>query len=318
MRVHFLVLAHEHAPAVWRLADRLAAEPGASVSVHWDSSTSAPLAPPGLDVVVHSSPAPSGWGTGAQLDAAIAALRSVAGQPFDWLVLLSGSCYPIRPPAQLAAFLDTTPHLAFLETHAHGPVPPPTDTSEPLTYLQRRYFVRYRWVPTWLWRRLPAPAAHGAEVALQRSVRACTPEREVWVQRRPRAGAPGIGRRIRRHPFSATRPCRTGSDWFALARPVYDDLLAQLAAEPALVEHFRRTFCPNEALFHTLVLPRWEHANAGHNLHHRHMGPTEPHPTVLRDADWDAMVASGRFLARKFDPADRRLLDRIDHELLGR
>jgi hypothetical protein len=155
------------------------------------------------------------------------------------------------------------------------------------------------------------------EAGAQRVARAVASQERVWVQPRPRGFSPGFGRRVRTHPFTAERPCRKGSDWFALARPVYDDLVAQLVAERALVEHFRHTYHPNESVFHTLLLPRWEAANAGHNLHFRRFLPGRLHPELLRDADWDAMAASGRFFARKIDPADGTLCDRVDRELLG-
>jgi hypothetical protein len=318
MRIRFLVLAHDHAPMLWRLCARLRATPGATVTVQWDSETPLPELPDGLDIELRPSPAPSAWGDGAQLDAATAALRAQQGLSFDWLVVLSGSCYPIRPLGALAELLATTPHLAFLETPEDGTVPAPDGAGDaPLMYLQRRYFFRYRWVPRRVWRLLPAWGRHVVEAGVQRAIRALTSERQVWMQRRPRGFSPGIGRRVHDHPFTVARPCRKGSDWFAIARPVYDDLLAQLAAEPALVEHFRHTYCPNESLFHTLLLPRWEGVNAGHNLHYQRFVGHRAHPEVLGQADWDELVGSGCFLARKVDPSDAAFLDRVDRELLG-
>jgi hypothetical protein len=44
---------------------------------------------------------------------------------------------------------------------------------------------------------------------------------------------------------------------------------------------------------------------------------TRPHPEVITESDWDALVGSGEFFARKFDPADTALVDRIDREVLA-
>ena len=138
------------------------------------------------------------------------------------------------------------------------------------------------------------------------------------MQRRPgNKFSPGIGVAAREHPFTTDRPCRKGSDWFLISRPVFDDLLDQVASSPELVEYFRHCYCPNESFFHTLLLPRWEARNAGQNLHYLRFVGTGAHPEIVGEADWDALDDSGAFFGRKFDATDTALLDRIDRELLA-
>jgi hypothetical protein len=122
--------------------------------------------------------------------------------------------------------------------------------------------------------------------------------------------------RVRRAPFTAAMPCRKGSDWFALAREVYDDLVQRVEGAPELVEYFRHSYCPNEAFFHTLLLPHWAERNAGVNLHYLRFDGTAAHPDVLTDDDWDAICSSGRYFARKFDGSSGPLLDRLDSQAL--
>ncbi len=96
---------------------------------------------------------------------------------------------------------------------------------------------------------------------------------------------------------------------------MFDDLLAGLQHSPALVAHYRQTYCPNESIFHTLLLPRVPR-NGGHNLHYVRFVGDRPHPELMTQADWDDLVKSRAFFARKFDPHDVALLNRVDQILL--
>ncbi len=319
MRIQFLVAAHRDPEFVWRLCERLLDAPDAAVTVQWDCAFELPEVPAGLRVDVRATRAPCGWGNGSQLDALLDSLRALERSRFDWLVVLSGQDYPIRPMGELASFLADTRHSLFLQTPEGGSVPaPPAEHGEDgeWAYLQDRYFYRYRWVPQGLWAKLGVPTQRVISGGLQHVVRFLVPGGAVRVQRRPGGFSPAIGVRVRRHPFTADRPCRKGSDWFAISRPVFDDLLDRAASAPTLVEYFRHTYLPTESFFHTVLLPYWESDNADHNLHFRRFVPGHAHPEVLREADWDELVASHRFFARKFDPPDVAVVDRIDRDLL--
>jgi len=315
VRIQFLVAAHTQPTFVARLCDRLAATPDAAVVVQWDCATQ----PPGRwsgRAEVRPTRAPCGWGSGSQLDAMLDSMRALADARFDWLVVLSGQDYPIRSGRALADHLAATSHQLFLAPE-NGPVSPPRTPGVEHSYLHDRYFYRYAWLPQRSWSRMPRAARRVVSAGMQRTVRTLSPSGRVRVQRRPdNAFSPGIGVRTTTSPFTAARPCRKGSDWFVLSRPVFDDLLRQVAASPDLVEHFHRAYCPNESFFHTLLLPEWEAANAGHNLHHLRFVGDRAHPETVRDADFDDLVTSGAYFARKFDPTDIALLDRIDCELL--
>lgn len=317
MRLHFLVVAHRDPVLVARLCERLLTVPDATITLQWDRAAGVPSLPTGLEVDRRITRAPCEWGSGAQLDAMLDSLRSLVTSSFDWLLLLSGQDYPIRPMHDLVEFLTSTSHLLFLETPAGGTVKPPTAHDAKWTYLQDRYFYRYRWVPQRTWSRLSPSAQRFVAAGMQRAVRGLAPRRSFRVQRRPRGFSPALGTRTREYPFTPLRPCRKGSDWFAISRPVFDDLLEQIEASPDLVRYFRRTYLPIESFFHTLLLPTWESNNAGHNLHYRRFIEGRSHPEILDEDDWEQFVASGGFFARKVDATSSALLDRIDRELLG-
>ena len=313
MRIQFLVTAHRDPQLAWRLVERLRDSPGSRVRVQWDRARPVPVPPAALDVDLRVTRRPSGWATGAQLDAELDSITSLRDESFDWLVVLTGQCSPIKPVIELHEHLERTPHAMFFEPSVVVPEP---DASG-LDYLQERYYFRYHWATQRAWDRLGS-SRRVVGAAVQRAVDLVVPRRIAHVRRRPAPHAPGLAVRVRRHPFTAERPCRKGPDWFAFSRPVFDDLVASVARESALVRHFAHTYCPTEALFQTLLWPRWGDRNAGHNLHHTRFVPGSANPRVLALDDWDELVSSDRFFARKFDSTSDEVLARIDRELLGR
>jgi hypothetical protein len=315
VRIQFLVAAHRDPNQLSRLCERLLAAPGAAVTVQWDSARPKPTLARDLDVDLRPTEAPCEWGSGAQLDAMLGSIRALASAPFDWLVVLSGHDYPIRPVQELGPFLEETRYELFFEPE-DGPIVA-DDAAGPLGYLQDRYLYRYHWVPQRWWSRLPVSSRRLVSSGLQRSVHAFSRNGRVRVQRRPgNVFSPGVGMRARSTPFTEARPCRKGSDWFAMSRAAYDDLLRDADVSSELVEYFRHTYCPNEAFFHTALLPRWDAVNAGRNQHYIQFVGERAHPEILQERDWERLVGSGAFFARKFDASDVALLDRIDRDLL--
>jgi hypothetical protein len=289
----------------------------AGVMVQWDSGFDVPSAPQGLDVTVRPTRAPAGWGNRAQLDAVLDSLRALENKPFDWLIVISGQDYPVRPMAELEHLLVQTEHQLFVRLDEDETVAEPPTRRDEWTFLHDRYLRQYRWVPQHWWSCLSPQLQRVLSGAAKVSVQTLSRSKWLRVQRRPRGFAPGLGVAARAHPFSDTRPCRKGSDWFALSRPVFDDLMQETRESAELVAYFRRTYIPTESFVHTLLLPKWEPMNSGSNLQFVRFRPNRAHPDVLTDDDWDDLVGSAEFFARKFDPEDLELLDRIDRELLA-
>jgi hypothetical protein len=318
MRIQFLVSAHRDPEFVWRLCDRLLRASDVAVMVQWDSGFEIPRPPAGLDVTIRPTRAPSGWGNYGQLDASVDSLLALEAEPFDWLIALSGQDYPLRAPEHLERFLASTPHALFVRLDEPEPVAADSPSHrDEWTYVHDRYFRQYGWVPDSWWRFLSPSVQRSVSGAAKMTVQAMSRAKRLRLQRRPRGFSPGLGVAVRRHPFTPERPCRKGADWFAMSRPVFDDLVGEIRGAPELLAWFRRTYIPTESFLHTLLLPTWEPMNAGTNLQFVRFGPNRAHPDVLTRDDWHDLVASGEFFARKFDPADQDLLDRIDSELLS-
>ena len=60
-----------------------------------------------------------GWGDFSLVEATLRALRLIRDRNIDCerIVLMSGACMPIRPLAELSAFLDRHPQTQFIEIH---------------------------------------------------------------------------------------------------------------------------------------------------------------------------------------------------------
>jgi hypothetical protein len=316
MRIQFLVSAHRDPEFVWRLCAHLLEADGAAVMVQWDCAFDIPVPPPGLEVTVRPTRAACGWGNHAQLDAMLDSLFALETAQFDWLVTLSGQDYPLRPLDELGDFLARSQHQLFLLMDEEESVVDPPAHREEWTFMHDRYLRRYSWVSQRWWSRLGPRVQRACSGTAKSAVQFFSRSGRLRAQRRPRGFAPGFGVAVREHPFTPEQPCRKGSDWYAMSRAVFDDLLQETRRSPDLLAYFRRTYLPTESYIHTTLLPKWEPLNADSNLHFVRFAPNNAHPDTLTDDDWDEFVSSGEFFARKFDPVDTHLVDRIDRELL--
>jgi hypothetical protein len=274
--VAYLILSYTHPELVERLVARL--HGGLVVVQHDDRATSL-----GEVDALRIPPVPIEWGHGSQLAAVLRALRWVRERAeFDWLVLLSGQDYPVRPIATIEAELAAAPFDAFIR---HAPVAPLRLRRGAVDEFARRY--AYRWRPA-------------------RSARLARLDPLVQVRTLPSGTYAGF-------PARPPLPVFHGSDWFSLSRRAVDVVLA---APDAVVDHFLHTIIPTEAFVHTVL------ANASLRLANDHRRyavfdpPASPSPRVFGLEDVDEVLASGADFARKF--ADVRVLDAIDRVVDGR
>jgi hypothetical protein len=277
--VAYLVLSYLQPELVQRLVTTLRnGSPDAVLAVHHDDRRCAL----GDVDALRIDPKPIEWGHGSQLAAVLRALRWVRERAeFDWLVLLSGQDYPIRPVAEIEASLAAADIDAFIQT---APVAPLRLRRGQVDEFARRY--RYRWRP--LPERLVATVAHADPL--------------VQVRRLPSGAYAGFPARPPLEPFH-------GSDWFTLSRRAVD---AVLGAPSAVADHFLHTIVPTEAFVHT-VLAHSGLRLSNDNRRYAAFADDAANPRVLGPADLDAVLASGGDFARKF--ADLAVLDEIDRRI---
>jgi hypothetical protein len=216
---------------------------------------------------------------------------------FDYVVLLSGQDYPIKPLGLLAADLAATGADIVVKAN---PIDKLSRRKQRVS--RRRYLYQYR----------PARTAARPSPAAAPSSRA-----RCWLRRR--AGIVvdvlnnvqpfvhvykfsdrqpwWLGRRPRHTPFTAADPCWFGSMWLALSRRAAGFVVTAVRDRPDFVDYYRRTAHSDESATATLVCNapwarverrdlhyvRWTDPRAGHPDVPRHGPPrTDRRAGVLR------------------------------------
>ena len=134
-RVAYLILSYT-GPVERLVATLRAGSPDALIAVHHDDRRTTLGAVDALRI----DPRPVEWGHGSQLAAVLRCLRWVRERAaFDWLVLLSGQDYPLRPVGEIEASLHGAD--AFIQT---APVAPLAWRRGEADEFARRYRMRWR------------------------------------------------------------------------------------------------------------------------------------------------------------------------------
>ena len=296
MSTAYVVISHRQPEQVLRLARTLrTGSPSCSLVVHHDDRAveldeAALRALGGVERVL--PPTPVAWGWTSQLDMLLRCLtRALERVDFEWLVVLSGQDYPLRPLEDSERELREGAFDAYVET---VPVEPPGWSRAEADEFARRYFYRYRPI------RPPGPL-------LRRAVSAARPLLTV----RDMPWGTVLGRRC----AGPSRSVRRGADWLTLSRGAVE---AVVDASPELVRHYRRALMPTESFPHTVLSTTAGLRLSGDTRRFTAWAPGSPNPSVLGMGDLDAMLASGNDFARKFDPdVDARVLDELDRVVLG-
>jgi hypothetical protein len=291
----YAILSHKEPAQVLRLARRiLASDPNGTVLIHHDAG--APPLPPdaGPRIALVRDRVRVRWGDFSVVAAMLRCVDAAAAIPFDWMVLLSGQDYPCAPldglEARLAAggvdgFVE---HAPFAERFAGDNV--------------TRYLFAYA----------PLPAA------------LLPPARRAWRLNRmqpfvrivaTRAG--GFAGVRSPAPFGPRFAGYRGSFWWTLSRACVDELRAFARERPDALRAFGRKLIPDEAFAPSVLVNAGRFRLAPRDLRYIVWPPGDGgSPLVLRDGDFDAIVASGMPFARKFDPSvDAAILDRLDAHL---
>jgi hypothetical protein len=208
--------------------------------------------------------------------------------PDDWVTVLSGQDYPLRPLREYEEHLASCGADMLLEEPQNGP-------DEEL--LLDRYRARSYSVPAWAvnrWLRKSVQLVPGLS----------------WHPQ-PSGSPPRVDVARLRTPFRHGFRVHRGNDLYALNGRA---LRALLNAPPRLLRYYSRTRIPSESYTHTVLLNDPSLVNRNELLHFA-VWERSSHPEWLTEADLPACIASRRWFARKFD-ADEPVLDRLD-ALLG-
>jgi hypothetical protein len=278
MRIAHLILAHKAPAQLARLVQALA-HPQADVFVHLDKKAD-------YQAFAHLADLPNVGFTRIRLDvkwggysltlAAIEGMREIlrTNQPYDFINLLSGEDYPIKPAAAIHAFWEQHRGQSFLEYEAQGSAWWQANESHFNQYHFTEFAFRGRYL-------------------VQRLLNALLPRR--------------------RAPFPKLYGGNMGG-WYTLSRECAAYVVDYLDARPKLQRFFRFTWGSDEFVVHSIVLNSpLAPTVVNNNLRFIDWSGGGHSPKVLTLPDLPALQASARLYARKFDASqDAAVLEQLD------
>lgn len=312
MKIAFGILsANEPAAAVTQLVRALGDDD--PVFVHHDFSRQPAFTLPCPQAYLIRDFLETGWGTPGFVRAVFHLIRTaLARSSFDYFQLLSGSCLPTRPTADLrrqlsrhgeaihADLIDLDSDPEAMMSHGHRLF---CRTARPAARLLRR---SRRWYlganPSTIQRAnlgIERPQVSNRLAPLQRFGRR--------VHQAARNGA------LDRHPFQHHFQPFVGCLWFCLRRDVCEYLVRQEEVSHALPYLLGLSLC-DEIVFPTLL------GNSGFTIvgsNHLVNEFAGPHPRPFEECDIATLAGSDRHFARKFrtdvnDPVRRAVLQSLN------
>jgi len=286
VRIGYLVVSHRHPGQVLRLVRVLKEGPASEVVVRHDQRRSE-LAPEGVEAAggrLLDDGLELEWGGWGQAEVLLNGIRQL---DTDWVLVLSGQDYPLRPLSEIEAYFEGTEHDALLgdawELDLADDPGPPRD----------EFFTRYAY------RHYARPPGL---TKLPRRLRPLIYTREM---------PPRLGIRRLSSPF---RSVFVSADWLTLSRGAITAIDRYVREGSRAMRYFHRVAVPSESLFATALMSDGQlSVGLDHRRFIRFPRPGAPHPDTLTSVDLPELQRSNAFFARKFDvQVDAEVLDALD------
>jgi hypothetical protein len=233
------------------------------------------------------------------------------GLDFDWVINVTGQCYPVRPLGELIELLENTQMDGFMDHHRVFDDQGRSVGMWPYQEAHGRYHYQYYWrftlsEPPALWRKILG------------AVRVVCHKLQPWV-RLDTGYALQIGLIDRSGIVGPSFPLFGGCYYMTLSRRAVDYLYDFTQANLRIVRHFSRMNIPSEVYHHTVLA---NNPSLRLSLDHHVLMDTAHNkrgrPFILTRRDLARIESSGAFFARKFDPSiDSVVLDDLDQRVLG-
>lgn len=314
-RILYLIASHSKPEQVIRLVKAIkSASPDSYVLIHHDYSSSVldrSVFKQMSNVHILEEHISVTWGAFSLVEMELHCINWLLTHSiqFDWLILLSGQDYPIKPIPEVEQFLEDTEYDGFMEYFlAENPPLEPTECSlqwKEDTGLKRFFYHHYK---------LPSsPILNSICFKLGRIFN----KRQPLILLSADRNGPRLGIRCAATPFSSTFSCYAGSQWHMLSYRCIQYIHDFVQQNPAFVRHYRKTVIPDESFFQTILLNNPQLKIFNNNK--RYIVWDESKPAVLRLRDFENLIASDRQFARKFDVSmDSEILDLLDRYLSGK
>ncbi|CAN5385780.1 hypothetical protein BH10PSE7_BH10PSE7_28960 [soil metagenome] len=286
MKVAYALLAHENPALVGRLAGRLL-EAGGIVAIHYDlkagadarSAVEAAMAPAAGDVL-WAERVSVGWGEWSIIAATLNCVQAIfdAGHKPDYIHLMSGADYPIRPIADFHAFLARNAGTEFLESH---------DMASNRWVVDGLTHERYRYSHFFNWKKYPHLFDWNWKI--QRALK--------MRKKLPKDLTPHMG-----------------SQWCTLTGESWRKILA-LSRRRDVIAAFRRSWIPDEMFIQTLMATTNPQLNSRCMTLYQFTG--QGVPVVYYNGHAQYLASQPFFFARKISPHAAQLRDELDRIVAG-
>src|SRR4051812_18189538 len=300
VRVAYIVVSYGNPDQVLRVVSALREGPGAEVIVRHDQRATKLARPRVEERGAHllEDGIDNAWGELSHVHVLLNGLEwALDNLEPDWILVLSGQDYPLRPMAEIEQDLAMSGKDAFLSAAWELPTDLRPDPPDDQFFL--RYAYRHYRAPAWL------PRAPSALRPL------------LYTREMPQGLGKRVGVRRLRLP---DRRAFVSADWLTVSARAARVITGTARQDRALMRYFRLVLIPSESLFATILLNRPELEVSRDGRRFLQFGaPGAPHPDVLTSADLDRLLASGKDFARKFDvEVDGRVLDALDEHRRAR
>jgi hypothetical protein len=276
------MLAHESPGSVAGHVDLItSADPEARVFVHYDGKVPEPERQDLADRLSGNAQAKlvakrvkCRWGGFGLVQAALNGLREIRELGFapDYVYLISGSCLPVRPLAELNRYLDAHAGTEFIQAEDERWI------TGGLRDERYRYYFPLGW------------QEHRALFDLL-----------VKVQRRGRV----------RRTFPRGLQPRFGSQWWCLTWSTCQAILEYIDKNPDVPRFFRLTWIPDECFFQTLVYHLAGPRRLSHTTLTLYRFGATGKPIVFFDEHEAWLFGQNFFFARKVSPEAKQLKEKI-------
>jgi len=279
MNIATLILAHDRFDELRLLVDSIKQD--FRVYIHLDASAKLPAGASFNEVNVRSiRKYPIAWGDENMIYAILDLLRMAYDDDCDYFMLISGADLPARQPYSILRDIQRNPETNYLD-HARLP-----RADWPLSGGLGR--MTLWWEPL---HNRENPTLINRAYALLRKIQT------------------SLGRKRRLLPMKYYG----GSTWFNISRQTARYILDYTENNPEYLRQFRYTRNADEIFFHTLIMNSVYKKNTV-NDDKRYIdwasGPERPR--VLRMEDYNNIIRSGDFFARKFNPdVDSEVIRRV-------
>lgn len=303
MRIAYLILAHADPPQLQRLINTLHDE-NASFFVHIDKK--ADIRPfitataQERNVRFVQARVCVNWGGFSVVEGTLALMRQAldAETHYDYIVLLSGSHYPIKSRRYIREYFQGNPRREFVR------------------YVSLRDEPFMAWKISMLW--------FNEHVLVNRVLNRGR-RLKIW-------GKMQASLLRRRQSLNGFEPY-VGGQWWALTQDCVRYILDFVERNCQFVDFYRLTYAPDEMFFHTIILNSKYAENTNERVEYEDWSRIDHpvkqagdnitftrwvrRPAVLDEHDFPALEKSDCLFARKFaSTQSSRLMDRIDKYLL--